>query len=126
MLIQKSWLPHFKTCSSQNTSFTHRDLFISHQYFSTIWTTSNLSLVSTIAADFTETEIALLSTPSPWFVRFSLVRFPFVHNFKRVPRCFVHADFPLIDRVNPSFVRKLVTVCNIDFINVFLVCADYF
>ena len=66
------------------------------------------------------------NTPGPWFVQFSLVCFPFLRNFKRVPRYLVQADFSLIDRVIPSFVRKLVRMCNIDFICVFLVCADHF
>ena len=34
------------------------------------------------------------STPSPWIVYFSLVRFSFVLIFKTVPKYLVHAVYP--------------------------------
>ena len=38
-----------------------------------------------------------LGTPDAWFMQFSLVRFfLFVHNFKRVPKYLVHADFSFL------------------------------
>lgn len=36
-----------------------------------------------------------------------------------MPKYLVHAAYPLFDRANPSFVRKLITMCIIDFICVF-------
>ena len=63
-----------------------------------------------------------VDTPSPWFVWFLLVRIfncPFPNNL-------VYAVYPLFDRVNPSFVRKFVPMCIIDFICAFLVRAEFF
>ena len=71
----------------------------------------------------------LYSTPSPCFVRFPLVRFSFVRIFRTVPKYLVRALYPLFDRVNSSFVRKLVinvTLHIIDLICAFLVCAGFF
>ena len=45
--------------------------------------------------------------PSPWFVRFSSVRFSFERIFKTMPKYLVHAVCSLLGRVNPPFVRKL-------------------
>ena len=50
-------------------------------------------------------------TPGPWFVRFSLVRFSYVHLLKTVPK---------------YLVRKFVLMCIIDIICAFLVCAGFF
>ena len=68
----------------------------------------------------------MICTPSPWIMRFSLVRFSIVLSFKAYPKNLVHVDFPLFDEVNPSFVFKLVTLCIIDFICAFFVCTDCF
>ena len=52
-------------------------------------------------------------------MRFSLVGFSFVRIFKTIPKYLVHAVYPLLDRVNPSFVGKLVMMCFIDFFGAF-------
>ena len=39
-------------------------------------------------------------------MRFSLVRFSFVRNFKTTPKYLVHADFTFYGSESPSFVRK--------------------
>ena len=59
-------------------------------------------------------------------MQFSLVSFSLMGKFKRVHKYLVRKDFSLFYRVNPSFVRKVVAMCIIDFICAFLVCADYF
>ena len=64
-------------------------------------------------------------TPGPWFVRFSLVHFSFVRNFKTYPKYSVDADFPL-SRLHSLFVRKIIRMCIIDFICAVLVHADIF
>ena len=46
--------------------------------------------------------------------------------FKTIPKYLVPAASPLFGRVNPSFVRKLVSMCITDLICAFLVHADVF
>ena len=57
---------------------------------------------------------------------FHLHVFSFVRIFKTVPKYLDHPVYTLFDILNPSFVCKLVTMCIIDFICVFLVCAKFF
>ena len=57
--------------------------------------------------------------PNPWFVRFSLMHFSLVRIFKTVPKYLVHVVYPLFDRVNPSFMCKLITMSIIWFLSDF-------
>ena len=59
-------------------------------------------------------------------MRFLLVRFSFVRISKTIPKYLVDADSPLLDSENPSFVRKLVTMCITALSCVFLVGAEDF
>ena len=45
--------------------------------------------------------------------------------FRNIPQYLVHAVYPLLGRVNPSFVGKLVTMHIINCIGVFLVFANF-
>ena len=62
---------------------------------------------------------------SPQYTK-SLVRTVYIVVFFTIPKYLVYAVYPIFDRVNPSFVRKIVMMCIIDFIGAFLVSANYF
>ena len=62
----------------------------------------------------------------------SLVRADFIGafficvHFQTVPKYLVHAVYHMFDRVNPSYLCKIVMICIIDFICAFLVSAEFF